>query len=374
MDFSFSQEQELLRRTARDLFEKHAPKSLVREMEEDPQGYAPELWKRIAGLGWLGLPFPAEHGGAGGSFLDLAVLLEEVGRAIAPVPIFSTVVLGGLPLAHFGSAEQKRAILPQVATGEAIMTFGVLEDGGSWSAQGIQMRAAPDRGGFRLSGTKLFVENARVARHILCAARTGSGENDVTVFIVDGSAPGISMQPLKPMSLERHFEVTFQDLHVPKDRVLGEVNGGWPIVQRTMDWAIGGQCAQAAGGAQAVLEISVEYAKKRVQFSQPIGRFQAVQHHAANMYADAETVRLVTYDLCWKLSEGRPCAEEVAMAKVWVSTAYNRMTRTGIQIHGGIGLAKETDPQLYFRRAKAWESLFGGLDMYRAQVGAALAT
>ncbi len=374
MDFSFTQEQELLRKTARDLFGKHAPRSLVREMETDAQGYSPDLWKQMAGLGWLGVPFDPAYGGAGGSFLDLAVLMEEAGRALAPAPIFSTVVLGGMPVARFGAEAQKRMILPQVGEGQAIMTFAILEHERSWTPRGIQLEAAKAGNGYKLNGVKFFVENAHVARYMLVAARTGRAEQDVTVFIVDGDAPGITRDALKPFSLDKYFEVTLKDVAVPADRVLGQVNGGWPIVRKAMDWAIGAQCVQSVGGAQAVLEISVDYAKMRVQFGQPIGKFQAVQHHAADMYIDVETMRLIAYELAWKLSADRPCAEDVAMAKVWVANTYNRMTRTGIQIHGGIGLAKETDPQLYFRRAKTWEALYGGLDMYRAQVGAALAT
>ncbi len=375
MDFSFSEEQELLRKTARNLFRDHCPTSLVREMEEDPRGYDSELWRRMAALDWMGLPFSTQYGGADGSFLDLAVLLEEVGRAMAPVPFFSSVVLGGLPLARFGTESQRQEILPLMASGEAILSFALLEPHASYRPQGIRAAAEAVDGGYRLTGEKAFVENAHLATHILCPARTSpgsSGSDGITVFILDAGASGLSMEPLKPISLERQWDLSLRDVFVPESRVLGQVGQGWPIIERTLQWAVAGQCAQAVGGAQAVLEMSVEYAKFRVQFQRPIGTFQAVQHHAANMYSDVETMRLIAYELAWLLSEDRPCAEEVAMAKTWVSTAYTRMTRTGIQIHGGIGLSKDTDPQLYFRRAKAWEPLFGGPDDHRAELADAI--
>ncbi len=369
MDFSFSQEQELLRKTARDFLQRECPTDLVRRMEEDDRGYPTDLWRKIAELGWLGLPFPIATGGAGGTFLDLAALLEEVGRALAPAPIFSTVVLGGLPIAEFGTDEQRAFFLPAIASGDAILSFGMLEHRGSYRPEGIRLTATHDGDGFRLNGTKIFVENAHIADHLLVSARMWSGGGDgagVTVFIVDPKAPGVTLEPLRPLSLEKQWEVTFDGVKVTEEQALGTVGAGWPVVQRTLEWAVAAQCAQAVGGAQAVLEMAVEYAKGRVQFQRPIGSFQAIQHHAADMYSDVETMRLITYELAWLVSEGRPCAEELAVAKTWVSSAYTRMTRMGIQIYGGIGMAKEMDPQLYFRRAKAWEPLFGGPDEHRA--------
>ncbi|MBI3743787.1 MAG: acyl-CoA/acyl-ACP dehydrogenase [Chloroflexi bacterium] len=373
MNFNFTEEQEQLRRTARDLFSKQATKTVVREMENDPQGYSPALWKRIADLGWLGLPFAAKYGGADGMFLDLAVILEEVGRFIAPVPIFSDIVLGGLPLAQFGSEKQKQEFLPGVAAGKTMLTSAILEPESSWKPEGLALKAKESDGAYRLDGVKVFVDNAHLATHMLVAARTsGRGADGVTVFIVDASAPGVTITPLKPMGLERTSEVAFKNVLVPANRVLGKVGQGWPIVERTLQWAVAGQCVMSVGGAAAVLEMAVEYAKNRVQFGQPIAKFQAIQHHAANLYQDAEMMRLIAYEVAWLVSEGRPCAEEIAMAKVFVSTAYTRMTRTGIQIYGGIGLSKETDPQLYFRRAKAWEPLFGTPDAARVVIGETL--
>ena len=367
MNFNLSQEQELLKSAARDLLSRECPTSLVRAMEEEERGFADELWRKIADLGWLGLPFPPEEGGAGGGFLDLTVLLEELGRALAPVPFFSSVVLGGLPLSKFGGEALRKEIVPRAAAGEAILTFALLEPGGSYTPEGITTEARPAGDGYRLSGEKTFVENAHLATHTLVPARAPgtSGAEGVTVFVVEAGVPGLSVTPLKPMSLEGFGHMALDDVAVPEARVAGGAGEGWPIVEQALEWGIAGRCAMALGGAEAVLAQTVEYAKGRVQFGQPIGSFQAVQHHAANLYADVETMRLITYELAWLLDEDRPRAQEVSMAKAWVAEAYTRMTRTAIQIHGGIGMSKEMDPQLYFRRAKTWETLYGSPDRHR---------
>jgi alkylation response protein AidB-like acyl-CoA dehydrogenase len=375
MDFNLSQEQEILKKTARDFFSKESSGALVRAMEQDEKGYSPELWRKVASLGWLGLPYPGEFGGADGSFLDLAALLEELGRSLAPVPIFGTVVLGGLPIAKYGTAAQKKAFLPALSSGESIATFAIAEPGSSYSAKGINLKATASGSGYKLNGTKIFVENANIANVILVAARTAKGkklEEGITVFIVDRMAPGVTVEALKPISLEKQSEVTFKNVSVGKDRILGKPGKGWPIVKQTMQWAIAGQAVMAAGGAQGLLETTVEYTKGRVQFGRPIATLQAVQHHAANIVMDVDTMRLVAYEAAWLLSEGRPCDQEIAMAKGYVANAYTRMTREAIQIHGGIGFTKEMNAQLYFRRAKGWEQLYGGPDQQREIVAQSL--
>lgn len=375
MDFNLSQEQEILRKAARDFFSKESSGALIRAMEQDEKGYSPELWRKVAALGWLGLPYPAEHGGADGSFLDLAVLLEELGRSLAPIPLFSTVVLAGLPITKYGTAAQKKAFLPGLASGEAIGAFAIAEPSSSYSAKGINLSAKAAGGGYKLNGTKTFVENANVANVLLVAARTSKGrtpEEGITVFMVDGSAPGVTVNKLKPISLEKQCEVVFKNVTVGKDRILGKPGKGWPIVKQAMQWAIAGQAALSVGGGQGLLESTVEYVKGRVQFGRPLATLQAVQHHAASIVTDVDTMRLIAYEVAWLLSEGRTCDQEIAMAKTYVANTYTRMTRTAIQIHGGIGFTKEMNAQLYFRRAKGWEQLYGGPDQHREAVARSL--
>ncbi len=371
MDFSLSEEQEMLRKMARDFLVNECPKSLVREMEDDEKGYSPELWKKMAELGWMGLVFPAEYGGEGMAFLDLAVLIEELGRALVPGPYLSTVVYCGLPILAAGTDEQKKALLPKIARGDLIATLALTEPSASWDPAGVETRAVADGGDFVISGTKLFISDAHVADWLLCVTRTKEGanpEDGITLLLVDAKSPGITLTPLKTIGSDRQFEVVFKKVRVPKKNVLGKVDKGWAVVREMLPRAILAQCANMVGGAQQVLEMTVNYAKERVQFGKPIGSFQAIQHKCANMATDVDGCRFITYQAAWKLSEGLPCSLEVAMAKAWVSEAYRRTCAEGHQIHGGIGFIKDHDMQLYYRRAKTSELMFGDADYHRELV------
>ena len=371
MDFALSEEQEMLKKMARDFLENECPKTLVREMEEDDKGYSPELWKKMADLGWMGLVFPAEYGGEGMAFLDLAVLVEELGRALVPGPYMSTVVYCGLPILEAGTEEQKKELLPQIAKGELIATLALTEPSASWDPVGVETTASADGDDFVISGTKLFISDAHVANCLLCVARTKQSadpEDGITVFLVDAKSPGLSMTALKTIGSDKQFEVVFDNVRVPRKNVLGEVDKGWAVVKTLLPQAILAQCALMVGGAQQVLEMTVNYAKERVQFGRPIGSFQAIQHKCADMATDVDGCRFITYQAAWKLSEGLPCALEVSMAKAWVSEAYRRTCAEGHQIHGGIGFIKDHDMQLYYRRAKTSELLFGDADYHRELV------
>ena len=371
MDFALSEEQEMLKKMARDFLENECPKPLVREMEEDEKGYSPELWKKMADLGWMGLVFPAEYGGEGMAFLDLAVLVEELGRALVPGPYMSTVVYCGLPILEAGTEEQKKELLPQIAKGELIATLALTEPSASWDPVGVETTASADGDDFVISGTKLFISDAHVANCLLCVARTKQSadpEDGITVFLVDAKSPGLSMTALKTIGSDKQFEVVFDKVRVPRKNVLGEVDKGWAVVKTLLPQAILAQCALMVGGAQQVLEMTVNYAKERVQFGRPIGSFQAIQHKCADMATDVDGCRFITYQAAWKLSEGLPCALEVSMAKAWVSEAYRRTCAEGHQIHGGIGFIKDHDMQLYYRRAKTSELLFGDADYHRELV------
>jgi alkylation response protein AidB-like acyl-CoA dehydrogenase len=371
MDFALSEEQEMLRKMSRDFLENECPKSLVREMEEDEQGYSPDLWKKMAELGWMGLVFPAEQGGEGMAFLDLAVLIEELGRALVPGPYLSTVVYCGLPILAAGTEEQKKEYLPRIAKGELIGTLALTEPSASWDPQGVETRAEADGDDFVISGTKLFISDAHVSDLLLCVARTKDGanpEDGITLFLVDAKSPGITLTALKTIGSDKQFEVVLDKVRVPKKNILGQQDKGWDVVKELLPKAILAQCALMVGGAQQVLEMTVNYAKERVQFGKPIGSFQAIQHKCADMATDVDGCRFITYQAAWKLSEGLPCALEVSMAKAWVSEAYRRTCAEGHQIHGGIGFIKDHDMQLYYRRAKTSELMFGDADYHRELV------
>ena len=373
MDFDFNEVQEMLRKDARRFLTEKCSKAYVRKMEEGEKGFTPDLWKEMAGLGWMGLVFPEKYGGLDMTFLELAVLLEEMGRACLPGPYFSTVCLGGLPILEAGTAEQKKEFLPKIASGEMIMTTALTEPSGVYDPAGIEFKATAHGDHFVIDGIKLFVTDAHVADYMIVVARTAPDKvKGISLFLVDAKSPGINYTMLKTIASDKQCEVVFHKVSVPKKNLLGKLNEGWPIVERLMQLAAAGKCAEMVGGAQQVLEMTVEYAKQRVQFGKPIGAFQAVQHHCANMATDVEGSRFITYEAAWMLSQNIPCAKEVAMAKAWVSDAYRRVVSLGHQVHGGIGFTKDHDMQLYFRRAKAAEVLFGDSDYHREKVAQAL--
>ena len=362
MDFGLSEEQEMLRTSARDFLRKECPKQLVRQLDESVEGYSPELWRKMAELGWMGLPFPEKYGGGGGSFLDLVVLLEAMGYNVVPGPFFSTVVLGGLTILSAGNEEQKKDFLSRIATGKLILTLALTEPSARYDAASIKTTAVAHNGNHIINGMKLFVPDANVADYLLCVARTkttGKPENGITVFLVDSKSPGVKCTLLKTLARDKQCEIIFDKVSVPKNNILGGLNHGWQVVQDVLQKAKVAKCAEMVGGAQAALDMAIAYAKERVQFNRPIGSFQAIQHYCANMVSDVDGSRFVTYKAAWKVSEGLPAAFDVAVAKAWTGSAYGRVTLTGHQIFGAVGFTMDHDMHLYYRRAKAGDIMFG---------------
>ena len=372
MDLGLNETQQMLRSSAREFLEAECPDTYVRAMEEDERGFTSELWGKLAEQGWLGLIFPERYGGVGLGFLDLTVLLEEMGRALLPGPFFSTVVLGGMAIMDAGNEAQKREFLTGIATGRTIVTLALTEPSDRWDAAGVQTTATAKGDSYLISGTKLFVPNANVSDYLIVAARTGESDKDVTMIIVPRNADGISRTALKTIAADKQSELVFDDVAVPTSAVLGDVNRGWDTIAKVVQWGAVGKCSEMVGGAQQVLDMTVEYAKQRTQFGRPIGSFQAIQHHCANMATDVEGSRNITYQAAWHLSEGLPAQNEVAMAKAWVSDAYRRVCALGHQCHGAIGFTKEHNLQLYSRRAKAAELGFGDSDLHLEAVARAI--
>jgi alkylation response protein AidB-like acyl-CoA dehydrogenase len=371
MDFGLSEEQEMLKTSARDFLQKECPKKLVKQLDESDEGYSPELWRKMAELGWMGLPFPEKYGGGSGSFLDLVVLLEAMGYNIVPGPFFSTVVLGGMTLLAAGNEEQKKRLLSEVATGKLILSLALTELDAKYESASIKTTATLRDGKYIINGTKLFVLDANVADYLLCVARTkstGKPENGLTIFLVDSKAPGIKCTLLKTLARDKQCEVVFDNVAVPKENVVGGLNQGWQIIQDVLQKAIVAKCAEMVGGAQAALDMAVAYAKERVQFNRPIGSFQAIQHYCANMVSDVDGSRFVTYKAAWKVSEGLPAIMDVAVAKAWTGAAYSRVTLLAHQIFGAVGFTMDHDLHLYYRRAKAGEIIFGDSAFQRAIV------
>ena len=368
MDLGLNEIQQMLKNSAREFLSQECPLTLVRDMEEDSRGYTNELWRQISGLGWTGIAFPEQYGGTGGSFLDLAVLLEEIGRSLTPGPFFSTVVLGGFTVLDAGTDVQKQHILPGICSGQLLMTLALTEASATYEPWGIETTATREGDSFRINGQKLFVSDAHVADVILIAARTTQSDDPaqgITLFFVNSNTPGLTVTQLSTISSDRQCEIALDNVTVPAEAVLGEVDGGWPIIQRALHRATAGKCVEMLGGADAVVEMTVEYAKQRTQFGRPVGTFQAVQHHCANMATDVEGCRQIAYHAAWKVSEGESAEREVSMAKAWVSSAYQRVCNLAHQCHGAIGFTKEHDLQLYTRRAKVQELSYGDVNFHK---------
>ncbi|MEK7353697.1 MAG: acyl-CoA dehydrogenase family protein [Chloroflexota bacterium] len=370
MNFTFAEEQEMLKKMARDFLVDKCPKTMVKQMQESDKGYSPELWQEMAGLGWMGLALPEKYGGTEMSFLDLTVLLEEMGRACLPGPFISTVVLGALPILESGTDEQRQKYLPDISAGKTIFTLALTEAGGSYDAGSITVKATPDKDGYVINGTKLFVPDASVADFMLCVARTDEksvDENGLTVFIVDARSQGISHTVLKTIAHDKLCEVVFKDVKVSTDSVLGKPNQGWEVVQKIMQKAMVAKCAQTLGGLQQMLDMTVAYAKERVQ-GKVIGSFQVVQHYCAMMATDVDGSRFSTYQAAWMLSQGLPCVTEVVIAKAWANEAFGRVSTLAHQIHGAIGCTIDHDLQYYTRQGAAAALSFGSENFCRARL------
>ncbi|HUV51809.1 MAG TPA: acyl-CoA dehydrogenase family protein [Dehalococcoidia bacterium] len=375
MNLDLTEEQEMLRTSARDFLTKECPKTLVRKLEEEEKGYSPELWSKMAELGWLGLVLPEEYNGMGMGFMDLIILLQEMGRNIVPGPFFSTVVLGSLPILSAGTEEQKKEFLPKIASGKMIFTIAITEPSARYDAAGIEAKATAQGDSFVINGTKLFVENAHIADYLICATRTKKSkkpEDGITLFLVDTKNPGIKCEVMPTIGADKLCEVVFEDVEVPKKNMLGQLHKGWPIVARAMEQAAIAKCAEMVGGCEASMDMTLAYVKERVQYGRPIGSFQVIQHYCANMWSNVETSRNILYMAAWKVAEGLPAAKDVAVAKGWINEAYKFVTERAMQCHGAIGTTRDHDIGLYYRRAKAGELAFGDTDFQKELVAQSL--
>jgi len=367
MDLRFTETQEILKKMARDFLTTECPKTLVRKLEQSEEGYSPEVWKKMAELGWMGLIIPEEYGGMGYTFQDLVVLLEEIGRNILPGPLIATIT-STFSILEAGTEEQKKELLPKIAQGELILTTALLEGDGVFDASGIAVKATPKGDDFVINGTKLFVEMAHVANHIICVTRTKDGttpEKGTTLFIVDSKTPGISCEVMPTTAADKLCEVRFKDVSVPKKNILGKIDEGWPIVEMMLRKGAIAKCAESLGAIETCVEMTVAYSKERVQYDRPIGAFQAVQHKIADMWTAMETSRYLIYEAAWMESEGLPCAKEASMAKAYVNEVYMDTAKWAVRLHGAIATSADHDIPFYYRRSKAADTAFGGTDFHR---------
>ena len=376
MDVLLSEEEQMVKNLAREFLEGECSPSLARAMELDDLGYPPQLWKQMADLGWFGISLPEAYGGQGLPITYLGIVLEEVGRAIAPVPFHSTMVAALAINAH-GSEQQRRELLPGVATGAKILTWAFNERDPRFLPQAIQTQVVRDGDDFILTGTKLFVDNFSAAEKCLVVCRTGpASEEDprhgVSMLLVDTNAQGVSTVPLTTLAKDKQSIVTFDQVRVPAANLVGRQDQGWDQVQDMLDRGTALLCAQMVGAARKDAEMGIEYAKNRVAFGRPIGSFQSIQHLCADMTIWIDGCQLLTYEALWKMDQGMPAALEVSQAKAFCNDKCEAAVRSSQVIHGGIGFMMEFDLHLWFRRVSAWSMRMGTTFEHRSRIARTL--
>ena len=372
MDLALTSTQEILRDSARDFLTQECPRSFVRDVDETETGFSPELWQKMSEMGWVGMVLPEQYGGGGSSFMDLAVLSEEMGSACLSTPLHSSVVLGGLAILDAGSDQLKQDVLPSVANGQRILAFAQTEPDYGWGPESVNLAATRKNGSFTLNGTKLFIPDAQVADQIVLVARTSAGaspDQGITLFLVDKNTPGISTRLVSGWTGDKLNEIIFDNAEVPASAVIGQVDGGWSTVERVLDRAGIIKCAYIVGGLQRILDITVEYSKNRIAFGVPIGTFQRVQDWIIMIVNDLEASRWTTNEALWKLDDGRSDAGlSIAMAQVVASEGYPRSAEAAHHVHAGIGIDKEYGLYLYTKKARSLLSYLGDPVYHRQRV------
>ncbi|MGN6572131.1 MAG: acyl-CoA dehydrogenase family protein [Pseudolabrys sp.] len=365
MDIALDEDQVMLKETAVSFAQQALPAARIRELETSEQGFDAGVWKEMAQMGWVGAAFPDTYGGAESGWLELALIVEALGQGAIPSPLFSTVVEAGFTLLDVGADRQKDEWLPRIASGDALMTVALMEANGGLRPQDIRTRIARAGNGFRMDGTKAFVRDAGAADGIICVARSGDNAQDLTLVIVPKNTPGVSLRRMPAAGGEALWEVEFKGVEVDADALVGEMGGAWPAVARLLLRGAAFKSAELVGIGQASLDLTLSYAKERVQFGKPIGSFQGVQHHAAEMYRDLEVSRLLSWQASSALGEGLSGERKVAMAKAKASQCIPALTRTAHQIHGAIAYYRDYPLELYYHRALAAQAAYGDAAYHR---------
>ncbi len=365
MDFGLNEQQEMMQTLARDFLAGEYTDKVLKAMVKDDKGYTPELWKKMAETNLTGLSIPEQYGGVG-DFLDLVVVLEEMGRVCFLGPYFATLALGAAVIIEAGSDEQKQKYLAGIAEGKIIMTLALNESVASYAADEVKLKAVSQGGFYVLNGAKIFVPDAQTANYVVCAARTGENkglEDGITLFIVDMNTAGITVKPYKTVAGDKQGEIVFENVKVSAKDILGEVDKGWGYIEKVLLRANTARCAEMVGLAEQALKITLEYAKERLAFGHPIGAFQSIQHRCADMLIDIDGAKFATYQAAWRINEGLDASKETAAAKAFVSQACKRVMHSAHQVFGAIGFTEDHILHYYTKRARAYEFSFGGADM-----------
>jgi alkylation response protein AidB-like acyl-CoA dehydrogenase len=349
MDLDLSEEQQMLVDMTRGMLEEHCSIDVVRQMEDDPRGYPDALWKQMGELGLLGILIPESHGGGGQSLLEAALIYEELGRALAPVPHFVSAVMSAGLLLEAGSDDQKDAWLEKIASGDAVLTPAWLEPDRGYGPVGVQLEAKSEGDEFLLTGTKRHVYFASAADRLVVLARSDAG---VELFLVDPTARGVSLTQQLSQASDAQYRVDFDGVRIPASDRIGAAGSGWTHFEKVMHDGIVLLAAQAIGGAERALEETVQYSKERVQFDKPLGAFQALAHYMADASTRIDGGRVLVHEAAWNRAHGRSITRFAPMAKLFACETYREVTRVCAQIWGGVAFTREYDIQLFFRRAK----------------------
>ncbi|HEX2736824.1 MAG TPA: acyl-CoA dehydrogenase family protein [Acidimicrobiia bacterium] len=352
LDLSFTEEQEMRRDMVRGVCSSYASLETVREMEDDAIGYPAELWKQLTELDLIGLMIPSEYGGSGMGLLEGAVVYEEFGRSLAPSPHFVSAVLSAGVLLRAGTEEQRQSWLPKIVSGEEIFTTAWLEPEHGFGPRGVELRATPDGDDFTLDGVKWHVPFASAATQFVVLARTGDGDTDVDLFLVDPTAAGVALQQYTTIASDTQYAVTFDGVKVSATQRIGAAASGWATWHETMLDGMILMAAQAVGGAQYALDITVQYAKDRVQFDKPLGAFQAIAHYLADASTNVDGATILVHEAAWARANDKSVDRLAPMAKLFACQTFRDVTAMAQQVFGGVGFTVEYDVQLYFRRAK----------------------
>ena len=374
MDVLLNEEEEMVKNAAREFLEGECPSSLARAMEVDDLGYPPELWRQMAQLGWLGMSLPESLGGQGLPVTYLGIIIEEMGRAIAPVPFHSTTV-AALTIAADGTPEQQQSVIPKVCSGDSVLTWALTERDPRFLPETIQTQATEQGDNFVINGTKMFVDNFGASEKCLVVCRTSPASDSnqgLSLLLVNSSSAGITNIPLTTLAKDKQSQVIFENVSVPKANLIGQLDQGWPIAVAMIERATLFLCAQMVGATRKDAEMAIEYAKNRAAFGRPIGSFQSIQHLCADMTLWVDGAQMLTYEALWKMDEGLPFAVEISQAKSFCNDKCEAVVRSSQVIHGGIGFMMEFDLHLWFRRVTSWTMRLGTSFEHRSKIAKAL--
>lgn len=352
LNLDFTEEQDMLRDMVRGLLSQYSSNEIVRELEDDPIGYSTELWAQLRDLDLLGLLLPSEYGGSEMSLLEGVILYEEFGRSLAPTPHFVSCVLSAGAILAAGSEDQKSKWLAKIARGEAILTPAWNEPDNSFAPRGVQIIAQESGDGFTITGTKQHVYFAAAADRLIVLARTGEGERDVDLFLIDPKADGVTLTQKHSISSDTQYRVDFDNVSVSASDRIGAAGSGWDTWESVMDTAMVLAAAQANGGCEYALDITVQYSKDREQFDKPLGAFQALSHYMADAKTALDGSKVLNYQAAWAHGKGEDLERLAPMTKLFATNGYRDTTAMAQQIFGGVGFTLEYEIQLYFRRAK----------------------